>query len=141
MRLRKIKYAELNSRQKEIFNFQKLAGQLADYGFNCIKLADDWQNADFLAYHKNGTNTLRVPLKSRLTIDKKYFGKFLYIAFPIKNYWYLIGHDDLIALIEKHTTWLTSKSWWKHGGYSSGNPNAELVEALERVKLQKAAER
>ena len=30
------------------------------YGFNCIKLADDWQGADFLAYHKDGDRTPRM---------------------------------------------------------------------------------
>ena len=43
MKLRKIKYTDLNSKQKEVFNFQKVAGKLSDYGYNCIKLADDWQ--------------------------------------------------------------------------------------------------
>ena len=38
---------ELNGRQKEIYNFQKSAALLADYGFNCIKLADDWNGADW----------------------------------------------------------------------------------------------
>ena len=36
-----IKYSDLNSKQKEIYNFQKVAALLADYGFNCIKLAAD----------------------------------------------------------------------------------------------------
>ena len=44
MKLKKIDYCELNPKQKEIYNFQKLAGILADYGFNCIKLSDDWKN-------------------------------------------------------------------------------------------------
>ncbi len=48
---KKIPYDQLNGKQKEIFNFQKIAATFADYGFNCIKLADDWQGADFLAYH------------------------------------------------------------------------------------------
>ncbi len=60
MELRRISYSELNSRQREIFNFQKVAALLAEYGFNCIKLSDDWQSADFLAYHKDGKETLRV---------------------------------------------------------------------------------
>ena len=47
----KVNYQELNSKQKEIYNFQKIAAVLADYGFNCIKLSDDWLHADFLAYH------------------------------------------------------------------------------------------
>ena len=70
----KINYDELNSRQKEIYNFQKVASQLADYGFNCIKLSDDWQGADFLAYHKDGDQTLKVQLKSGMGIYTKYVG-------------------------------------------------------------------
>ena len=46
MELRRISYDELTSKQKEIYNFQKVAGILADFGFNCIKLNDDWQGAD-----------------------------------------------------------------------------------------------
>ena len=42
-RFEKVNYDNLNSKQKELFNFQKIAATLADYGFNCIKLADDWQ--------------------------------------------------------------------------------------------------
>jgi hypothetical protein len=45
----RIRYEILNARQKELSNFQKVAATLADYGFNCIKLTDDWQGADFLA--------------------------------------------------------------------------------------------
>ena len=54
MKLTKINYDDLNPRQQEAYNFQKAASVLADYGFNCIKLADDWQGADFLAYHNDG---------------------------------------------------------------------------------------
>ena len=71
MKLRKIKYTDLNSKQKEVFNFQKVAGKLSNYGYNCIKLADDWQGADFLAYHKDGSGTLKVQLKARLALSKK----------------------------------------------------------------------
>lgn len=135
MKLRKIKYTELNSWQREIFNFQKIAARLADYGFNCIKLADDWQGADFLAYHKDGDNTLKVQLKSRLTISKKYHAKSLYIAFPINGDWYLMEHDVLVALVEQHTKWLNSESWCKHGDYSSSKPNKNLVLSLAEWKL------
>jgi hypothetical protein len=108
MKLKKIAYSELNSKQKEIFNFQKVAGLLADYGFNCIKLADDWQGADFLAYHKDDGNTLKVQLKSRLTIAKKYIGKNLFVALPMQTAWCLIEHDKLVDLVKKYTTWLDS---------------------------------
>jgi hypothetical protein len=75
MKLKLVKYSDLNTRQKEIYNFQKVASVLADYGFHCIKLSDDWQAADFLAYHKDGKDSLRIQLKGRLAIDKKYQGR------------------------------------------------------------------
>jgi len=135
MKLRKVSYAKLNSRQQEVFNFQKVAGHLAEYGFNCIKLADDWQGADFLAYHKDGNSTLKVQLKSRVVVSKRYLGKSLFIAFPIRGEWHLAEHDHLVALIKEHTTWLTSDSWRHGGGYSSASPNTNLVAALAEWKL------
>jgi hypothetical protein len=110
MPLKHIRYSDLNSRQREIFNFQKVAAILADYGFNCIKLADDWQGADFLAYHIDGNNTLRVQLKGRLSIDRKYVGKNLFMAFPSKNCWYLVEHDRLVELVSQHANWLNTSS-------------------------------
>lgn len=135
MKLIKVEYAKLKARQQEVFNFQKVAGQLADYGFNCIKLADDWQGADFLAYHVDGKNTLKVQLKSRLTISRKELGKSLFIAFPVDGVWYLLEHDRLVTLVKKHTPYLASDSWCKHKGYSNGSPNAELVAALSEWRL------
>ena len=139
MKLEKISYEGLNSRQKEIFNFQKVAGRLAEYGFNCIKLADDWQGADFLAYHKDGSSTLKVQLKSRATIDKKYQGKDLFLAFPIRKGkdedWYLVNHDEFVAVVQEHTNWMSTDSWIEGGGYSSDSPSEKLVKELESCRL------
>lgn len=96
MNFNKIEYDKLKPRQKEIYNFQKLAGVLAEYGFNCMKLSDDWNGADFLAVHPGRDKTLRVQLKPRISIDKKYQNKDLYVAFPDNNKWYLIKHDELV---------------------------------------------
>ncbi len=131
MEFKKIIYSDLNSRQKEIYNFQKIAGILADYGFNCIKLADDWLGADFLAYHKDGKDTLRVQLKSRLTIDKKYLGKELHMAFPVLNGWCLIAHDELVSLVSTNTNWLNTESWQQKGLYHSIAPSQKLLEAIK----------
>ena len=134
-----IKYEKLKPKQQEIYNFQKLAGVLADYGFNCIKLHDDWQGADFLAFHKDGKQTLKVQLKGRLTIAKKYQGKELYIAFRFSEIWYLVPHDELVKVIKKVTPWLTSESWLNKGEYNSGRPSKALLERLsEYVLIEKA---
>jgi hypothetical protein len=36
MELKKIEYKDLNSKQQESYNFQKVTGLLADYGFTTI---------------------------------------------------------------------------------------------------------
>lgn len=131
MKFTRIQYSELNGKQKEIFNFQKIAGLLADYGFNCIKLADDWQGADFLAYHKDGEVTHRVQLKSRLTVDKRYMGKNLCIAFPLLQSWCLVEHDRLVSLVGSTTPWLRTESWLGKGCYHSASPSQDLVNALK----------
>ena len=77
--LKKIKYTELNSKQKENYNFHKVASALADYGFNSLRLNDDWQGADFIAI--NGDSMMKIQLKGRFTVDKKYINKEIYIAF------------------------------------------------------------
>lgn len=130
-----VDYNALNARQKELFNFQKIAATLADYGFNCIKLADDWQGADFLAYHARENTTLKVQLKARITVGKKYAGKDLWIAFPHKGFWYLVEHDQLLTKIAEHTDWQRSESWQVDGGYSSKSINPALFKSLVENRI------
>ena len=137
---RRIDPGKLNGRQKEIYNFQKSAALLADYGFNCIKLADDWRGADFLAHHFDGKTTLKVQLKARLTIDRKYSGQELWMNFPSGRTWYLVPHDDLVDLIGQTTNWLNTTSWREHGGYSSANPSPTLLGKLRPFALDPTLE-
>ena len=135
MKLERVRYNELNGKQKEVYNFQKVSSRLAEYGFNCIKLADDWQGADFLAYHKDGENTLKVQLKSRLTIAKKYVGKDIFMAFSVESDWYLIEHEVLVQEAALNTKWLESASWKTGGEYSSAKPSQKLMLAIRHAKL------
>ena len=132
MDIKKINYSKLNNRQKEIFNFQKVAAILAEYGFNCIKLTDDWGGADFLADHING-DTHKVQLKSRITISKKYkrLEDDIYMTFPIGEDWYYIEHEKLVELVKKYTHWCDSKSWKNGGEYHSENGNINLRNSLK----------
>ena len=139
MKPKLITYEELSAKQREIYNFQKLAGVLADYGFNCIKLHDDWQGADFLAHHKDGKQTLKVQLKGRLTIAKKYQGNKLYIAFRVYEIWYLVPHDKLVKIVGETTNWLSTDSWVRGGEYNSGRPSKKLLSRLSRYVLPEKA--
>ena len=131
LKLKKVNYRELNAKQKELFNFQKLAAVMADYGFNCIRLSDDWQGADFLAYHKDGAETLKAQLKSRMTIKKEYMGKDLFLAVPVDGSWYLVEHYLLVSIIGRYSTWLESETWKTDGTYSSAKHGVAIRSALQ----------
>lgn len=137
-RFHKVDYATLNSRQKESYNFHKLAAELAGFGFTCMQLADDWEGADFLAVHYLGDSVLKVQLKARLTIMKKYRGKDLWIGFPHGGDWYLIEHDRLVQIVGQCTNFLETASW-AGGSYSTARPSKVLLERLEDFRITSGA--
>lgn len=135
--LERIEYKNLNSRQKETYNFQKISAILADYGFATIKLNDDWNSADFIAQHIDGETYIKVQLKSRLTFDRKYKGKDLYISFPYHGDWYLYHHDTLldVFLNEYHDQMAISKSWLEKGHYNWNSLSVKIKSNLKNCKL------
>jgi hypothetical protein len=131
-----IEYKQLNSRQKENYNFQKIAAKLADYGFNCMWLNDDWQGADFIACHIDGTSFLKVQLKGRLTINQIYNAKDIYIAFNQNGDWYIYPHDIFRdELLNNFKLMLGTKSWDEHGSYSWPQVPNRLVEYMKKYRI------
>ena len=137
-RFPKINYADLSSPQKENFNFQKVSAVLADYGFATIRLTDDWNGADFLALHKDG-ETLKIQLKSRLTICSKYQDKGLWVAAPHAGGWFVYPHDESMPLIEAAASFLNSQSWQQDGLYTWRSPSKALLLALEQYFIKGSA--
>ena|SRR5687768_5166859 len=134
MQLVKVEYGQLNSRQKENFNFQKVSAVLADYGFVTFRLTDDWHGADFIALHISG-EVLRVQLKSCLSFSKSYEGKGLYVAFGDGDAWYLYPHDELLTTILEETTIGRTSSWVDMGGYSFPRLSRVVRKLLQRYEL------
>lgn len=99
IKLEKINYNHLNVKAKEIYNFQKVSSIFADYGFTTMWLNNDWEGADFIAVHNDGMTTLKVQLKGRMSFDKKYLNKDIYICFREDEQTYLYPHDELLDLI------------------------------------------
>ena len=101
---------------------------MADYGYVTLRLSDDWQGADFIAYHVDGEVFLRVQLKGRLTVDTKYKNKEIWICFndlKDRKVWYLFPHDDFLrwALVNSDIGgtkgWKNPKDWnTVEGAYS-----------------------
>ncbi len=99
MQLNKVNYKELNAKQKENYNFHKVAAALAEYGYNSMRLNDDWQGADFIAV--KGDEMLKIQLKGRFTVDEKYRGKDIYISFIEDGKIKIYKHDEAVNLLLK----------------------------------------
>lgn len=130
----RIPYSQLNSRQKENYNFQKVAAVLAEYGYVCLRLTDDWQGADFIAQDIYG-GFIPVQLKGRLTFAKHYMGKQLHIAFRDSNGTYLYPHDELLEVIFRETN-VENTASWESGNYNFPYLSEKLKPLLEPYRLQ-----
>lgn len=132
----KVPYSELNSRQKENYNFHQVAARLADYGFNCLRLTDDWQGADFIACHINGDTFLKVQLKGRLVIERKYQGKDIHIAFINGDAMYLYDHDRLVSHLEANGLIGDDSVTWHEKGFRSWpSPPVWAIKYLEEFRI------
>ena len=130
-----VAYADLNSRQKENYNFHHVAARLAEYGYNSIRVTDDWQGADFIACHIDGERFMKVQLKGRLTLDRKYEGKKIHIAFRHGDQCYVYPHDEMVKQVEKLGNISSSTSWSDHRSYSWPQPPAWAKNILKAYKV------
>lgn len=132
----RVEYAALNARQKEIFNFQKVSGVLADFGYATYRLTDDWKGADFLAIPFNGEEALHVQSKSRLSFAKKYMGKKLWVCFRGGGDVYLYPHDELLAKLFKSSKIEATESWTGAGAaYTFPTLSKAVLELLAPYRL------
>ena len=128
MDLSKVTYENLNAKQKENFNYHKVAAALADYGYDSMRLNNDWQGADFIAVKND--EMLKVQLKGRFTVDKKYIGKDIYVAFIENGIIKIYEHDKVVKMLPKNI--LNSSSWFDKGGYSWGK-TPKIYDSIIRV--------
>ena len=127
----KVAYAQLNARQKENYF---VAARLALYGYNSIRLTDDYAGADFLAVHRDG-DVLKVQLKSRMTLDRKYCGKGVHLAFRTGDRVFVYDHDAIIPEVLAATNLEQTVSWSERGAYSWNRLPKFTDEILTRYEL------
>lgn len=136
LNLTKIKYGLLKAKQKENYNYQKLSGVLADYGFVTMRLSDDWQGADLIAQHIDGDTFLKIQLKGRLTFCDKYLRKSIHIAFPYGDVWFLYPHDELLERIHGLRGIKLTQTWTRKGEYSFSVPSKLLRQLLKPYEIE-----
>lgn len=130
-----VAYAALNSRQRENHNFQKVSAVLADYGFVTLRLSDDWQGADFIAQHMDGRTFLRVQLKSRMGVARKYRHRDLWLCFPHDGDWFLCPHDVLLEYLLGQRRIGRTASWAEGGLYTQATPGQRDLTFLAPYRL------
>ena len=132
----KVEYGALTPRQKENFNYQKLAGLLADYGFVTHRLSDDWQAGDFIAQHiVRADGVMTIELKARLSFEQKFVGRNIHIAFNDRDTWYIYPHDEILDSLMKEPKSARSISWSNTGGYSFPYVSTQARMLLEPYRL------
>ena len=111
---------KLGPKAIELINCNELTAELMARGWNVyLPVYDD--GIDILAMESESDKLLRIQLKSRWTIDKKYQCRNIEKAFSEKGICYLILHDDAVALGNKYP-YCSSKSWTRDNGAYSVSP-------------------
>ena len=127
--LKKIDYSALNTRQQENYNYHKIAAAFADYGYDCMRLNNDWEGADFIAVKDD--QMIKVQQKGRFTFAEKYKGKDIYIAFIEKGVTKIYNHDQALEIATKNI--FESQSWIKNKEYSFGQTPKYYKQIIQEI--------
>jgi hypothetical protein len=109
----------VSSQTTELKNKYEFINLVLPYGFSpYVPEFDD--GIDFILHRRSDNIHLNVQLKSRWAVEKKYFGRRIWIAFPSSNIsvprvWYLAPHDLMVELAKPYHG---SSASWKRQGYS-----------------------
>jgi hypothetical protein len=135
IKLERIEYIKLNQKAQETYNFHKMAAILANYGYNCIWLNNDWNGADCIAVHIDGVSDFKIQLKGNISFAQKYREKNLYIAFFEQGELYIYPHDFVLIQVESI---ISDKKWLEQGTYFQTKITKRFKEIIEPYKIPKA---
>ena len=87
------------SQVREVINRNTFVSLALAENFNAFLPVYDG-GVDFILHREDDGMIRKVQLKGRWTIDQKYVGRDIWIAFPIGSDWYLIPHDKMVESAE-----------------------------------------
>ena len=126
---------------REVINRNVVVSLALEQGFNAYLPVYDG-GVDFILHREaqagqpdTTTDTRKVQLKGRWTIDKKYVGRDIWVVFPVGDAWYLVPHDEMVAIAKAHTTALRTDSWIKGGAYSWPKPTKVMMAKCEAYRF------
>ncbi|CAN5405155.1 hypothetical protein BH10PSE6_BH10PSE6_08570 [soil metagenome] len=126
------------SQVREVINRNTVISLALEQGFNAFLPVYDG-GVDFILYRESDLEVRKVQLKSRWTIDRKYVGRDIWIAFPIAGEWYLMRHDEMLrdAVSEGVTT---TASWINDGLYSRPRMSAAAIKRCSACRFAPISE-
>jgi hypothetical protein len=134
------------SQVREVINRNTVVSLALEQGFNAFLPVYDG-GVDFILYRESDGAIRKVQLKARWTIERKYVGRDIWIAFPNGNDWYLMQHDEMLKAAGAERVTQTA-SWLEGGAYSRPRlSTAQLVQcapyrfaAISEVAAEAASE-
>ncbi|PKG80707.1 hypothetical protein CXF85_21555 [Colwellia sp. 75C3] len=120
-----VSYSDMNSKQKENYNFAQINARLVGFGFECSWLNNDYLGADFIAVGSQGV--LQVQLKSRVTCEQKYSKELIITWIESDGTIYFVPHGILWDLMASRYDF--TKGW------SIANTPKWLRDALAEYRL------
>ncbi len=125
------------SQVREVINRNTVVSLALEQGYNAFLPVYDG-GVDFILYHESDGVLRKVQLKGRWTIDRKYSGRDIWIAFPIADDWYLMPHDEMVKQAEPGV--VQSLSWTKEGLYSRPKLSKAVKKQCEPYRFARIAE-
>ena len=133
----RVDYNILGGKEQEVYNFAKTASVLVEFGFSCNLITADKHGADMIAYHIATGKNINIQLKgSRATLNKKYKGRNLWIAYIDRktNELCMYDHDLAVDIFELGPSAQTD-SWKIKGQYSGVSLHNHFEQVIIRLPL------
>ena len=89
---------------------------------------------DLVLLHRDSGKLIKVQLKGRWTIERKYLGREIWIAFPIDGDWYLMEHDRMVELGDRQG-YTRNPSWTEKGIWNIPSPSKAVRESCAPYKF------
>jgi hypothetical protein len=126
------------SQVSEVINRNTVVSLALKQGYNAFLPVYDG-GVDFILYRENDRHLLKVQLKARWTIERKYIGRDIWIAFPVGEDWYLMPHDQMLAAAETDGVTKTA-SWVENDAYSRRRLSAAVLAQCASYRFGRIAE-
>jgi len=114
--------------RREVILRNALSSALLELGYNVFIPVFD-EGVDLIAHRETDGDLKIIQQKSRWTVDRKYKGRNIWLAFPDEREWFLVPQDDMLRWPEVQT-FLKTRSWRDKGTYHKARPSKAL-----RVRL------